>query len=104
MRSLLIISFACLLVAGILSSCKKEQNYTPNCNGAAKTYTLDAKPAIQSNCVSCHSNYGSYNGVKNDASAIRSAIANGSMPKNKNMSDADKDKVLCWIDAGAPNN
>lgn len=104
MRSIFPASFLFLLTTITVSSCKKEQDYTPNCNGAAKTYTLEAKPAIQSNCVSCHSNYGSYNSVKNDASAIRSAIANGSMPKGKSMSDSDKDNVLCWIDAGAPNN
>jgi uncharacterized membrane protein len=95
---------AVLTAALAYSACKKDSNYSPNCNGATKSYNADVKPTIQSNCTSCHSQYGSYNGVKNDASSIRSSIANGSMPKGKNMSDAEKDKVMCWIDAGCPNN
>lgn len=97
--------FAALLSTLFFLSCKKEnESYAPDCNGPAKTYSVDAKPAILSNCVNCHSQYGSYSGVKNDAAAIRSSIANGSMPKGKTMSDSEKDKVICWIDAGALNN
>ncbi|MFM2135487.1 MAG: hypothetical protein RL021_887 [Bacteroidota bacterium] len=85
-------------------SCKKQEDYSPDCSGAPKTFSADAKPALQSNCVSCHSQYANYNTVKNEAASIRSAIANGSMPKGKKMSDSDKNKVMCWIDSGAPNN
>ena len=89
----------------VLGSCKKDSSdYQPDCSGPAKSYLTDVKPTVLSNCVSCHSQYGSYNGVKNDAASIRSTIANGSMPKGKAMSDAEKNKVMCWIDAGAPNN
>ncbi|MFM8431827.1 MAG: hypothetical protein ACKOA1_03430 [Bacteroidota bacterium] len=94
-----------LVITFIAFSCKKDaSNYQPDCSGPAKSYLVDVKPAILSNCVSCHSQYGSYNGMKNDANAIRASIANGSMPKGKSMSDAEKNKVMCWIDAGAPNN
>jgi uncharacterized membrane protein len=85
-------------------SCTKQENYSPDCSGAPKTFSADAKPALQSNCVSCHSQYANYNSVKNEAASIRSAIANGSMPKGKKMSDTDKNKVMCWIDSGTPNN
>jgi hypothetical protein len=28
----------------------------------------------------------------------------GSMPKNSTLTNDQKDKIICWIDAGAPNN
>jgi hypothetical protein len=105
MKRLATLLFTLTTFSLLISACKKDdKNYEPDCNGPAKTYALDVKPAITANCVSCHSQYNTYNGVKNDAAAIRSSIANGSMPKGKKMSDADKNNVICWIDAGAPNN
>lgn len=94
-----------IIAFSVFCSCKKDaSDYQPDCSGPAKSYLTDVKPTVLSNCVGCHSQYGSYNGVKNDAASIRSTIANGSMPKGKTMSDAEKNKVMCWIDAGAPNN
>ena len=102
-RARIIILFSISLAVSFFA-CKKDKNYTPDCSGGTKSYASDVTPVVQSNCLNCHGQYGSYNGLKNDASSVRNAIANGSMPKGKTMSDAEKNKVLCWIDAGAPNN
>ena len=91
----------------VFVSCKKKDTtkaeYSPNCTGT-KSYTTDVKPLIQSYCVSCHSNYGTYAGAKASASSIRSSIVGGSMPKGSTLSDDQKNNIVCWIDAGMPNN
>lgn len=89
-------------------TCKKKEtstssSYTPTCNGT-KSYSVDVKPLMQSYCVSCHSSYSSYSSVKSSASSIRSSIVSGSMPKGTSLSDDQKNKIVCWIDAGSPNN
>lgn len=92
------------------TACKKNKTttstaavFTPSCNGT-KSYASNVSPLIQSNCVSCHSQYSSYSGVKSASSSIRNVIVNGSMPKNGSLSDDQKNAIVCWIDAGAANN
>ncbi|MEJ0106233.1 MAG: hypothetical protein WDO19_28400 [Bacteroidota bacterium] len=36
--------------------------------------------------------------------AIRAAVASGEMPKTGSITTAQKNSILCWIDAGASNN
>lgn len=87
-----------------LSSCKKSnQDFVPSCSGTS-TYSADAKPVFQSKCVSCHSNYGNYSQVVASKNSIRTTIINGSMPKGGSLTDAQKNAIICWIDAGAQNN
>ena len=87
--------------------CKKNDTtvdgFTPTCSGT-QSYTTDVKPLLQSYCVGCHNQYGSYSSVKSDMSAIRTYIVNGSMPKGSSLTSDQKNKIVCWIDAGAPNN
>ena len=100
--SLIIYVVSCTIV-----SCKKTSTtttaYAPTCN-SVKSYSVDARPVIQGNCVSCHSSYSSYSGASSSASSIRSSIINGTMPKGSTLTSAQKDNIICWIDAGAPNN
>ena len=35
---------------------------------------------------------------------IRAAVLSGSMPKNGSLTAAQKNSIICWIDAGAANN
>jgi hypothetical protein len=95
-----------LICVAALSACKKTSStsYTPDCTGAAKSYSTDVAPLMTSSCVGCHGNYSSYSGVNSDKSNIRSNIVSGSMPKNGTFTDAQKNAVVCWIDNGAPNN
>lgn len=90
----------------IFITCKKKnstKNYTPNCSGT-KSYINDVAPLINSNCVSCHNTYTNYSAIKTSATSIRNAIVDGSMPKNSSLTEAQKNNIVCWIDAGAPNN
>jgi hypothetical protein len=98
----------CLLVIMVVSQCKKKETtstsaYTPNCNGTP-LFTSAVLPIIQSNCVSCHSSYNTYAGVKASVSAIRSEVVSGNMPKGGSLTTDQKNAIVCWIDAGAPNN
>lgn len=90
-----------------LAGCKKSSNtsstYTPTCTGT-KSFKNDVFPLIQSACNSCHANLSNYAQVSSLASSIRSTIVSGSMPKNSTLSNSQKDVIVCWIDAGFPNN
>ena len=99
-----------VFVTGLFfANCKKKgttattTTFQPNCT-SAKSYTTDVKPLIQSFCVSCHGSYGTYSGAKASGSSIRNSIVNGSMPKGSSLSDDQKNNIVCWIDAGMPNN
>jgi len=108
MKKLVLVSFLILLVVSFSTvSCKKTSTsataYTPTCS-SVKSYSIDARPAIQSSCVGCHSSYGTYSQVCSSASSIRSSIVNGTMPKGSTLTSAQKDNIICWIDGGAANN
>jgi hypothetical protein len=88
--------------------------FVPNCTGAATSFSSDVNPIFQSVCgqSSCH-NSGSVNGpgtlltyaqINSAKSLIRAAIISGAMPKTGTLSAAQKNSIICWIDAGAANN
>ena len=91
-----------------LNSCKKKNqestSYTPSCNSSIPSFSTTVSPIFQSYCVSCHSNYSSYSQISSSASSIRSVIVDGSMPKGTSLSESQKNSIVCWIDAGKPNN
>ena len=109
-----IVAFTGLVII-LLSSCAKGKvDYSPDCSGAAKTFSGDVSPIISSYCAipGCHA-AGSGNGpgaltiyseIFNARSSIRRQVGNGSMPKNNSLSNSQKDAIMCWIDSGAPNN
>ncbi len=106
-----------LVVSGmifLLATCKKEKKYEPDCSGGAKSFASDVSPLIASRCAitGCHAS-GSTNGpgaltnyveINAAKSRIRAAVVSGSMPKNGSLSDDEKNRIVCWIDAGAQNN
>jgi hypothetical protein len=92
------------VLAGACSKSSTTPIYTADCSGAAKSYSQDALPVINSACVSCHSEYSTYNGIAADKDAIRMTIINGSMPTKTTLTATQKNNVVCWIDSGAPNN
>jgi len=86
---------------------------TPTCTGT-QSFTNDVNPIIQATCAisGCHAN-GSVNGpgaltsysqIFNARAAIRTAIANGTMPKTGTLSTTDRNTIICWIDNGAASN
>ena len=98
-----IAAFVCSFVIISCNKTSTSATYTPTCNGI-KSYTSDVRPLIQGNCSSCHSNYSTYSQMSASASSIRSSIISGSMPKGTTLTSAQKDNIVCWIDAGTPNN
>lgn len=87
---------------------------TVDCNTISATFAANVNPLIQNSCAKagCH-NAGSANGpgalttyaqISAAKISIRSAVANGVMPKDATLSATQKATITCWIDAGAANN
>jgi hypothetical protein len=107
---------ALLILVVVGAACTKStgSDYTPDCT-TTKSYTSDVSPIIQSYCAA-NSGYhatGSHNGpgalssyqlVYNNRPAIRTAVANGSMPEGSSLTNAQKNAIICWIDNGAIDN
>ena len=112
-----------LIIVGVITviySCSKSggtnnPNPTPSvCDNISKTWSTDVSPLITSFCnqPGCH-NTGSVNGpgpltthaqVFAARSQIRDAVQSGRMPQNATLSAEQKNKIICWINNGAPNN
>ena len=106
-----IISILLIFTLGtVIHSCKKKNkedaqvSYTPSCSSSTPSFSATVKPLIQSACVSCHSEYSTYSQISASSSSIRSNVVSGSMPKGTTLSAAQKNSIVCWIDAGKPNN
>ena len=96
-----------LFSVALIVACKKSNTnpgFTPNCTGAAKSFSRDVFPVFKSVCSGCHSNFSSYSQIYADRSSIRSRIVDVSMPQNGSASTTQLNNVVCWIDNGAPNN
>jgi len=88
---------------------------TVNCTGVASSFSANVNPIIQSSCAtdaSCHGS-GSANGpgplltytqISNARIAIKTAVANGTMPKTGSLTTAQKNSIICWVDGGGLNN
>lgn len=58
---------------------------------------------IKPHCLSCHQQYSSYEGVKNEISNILNAVESNRMPKNAApLSRGKKELLAAWAAAGAP--
>jgi hypothetical protein len=85
------------------------------CSGPAKSFTTDVNPVIQGSCATSQGCHGvgstagpgpllTFSQVFNARTSIRSAVSSGRMPPNGSLSATQKNAIICWIDAGAPNN
>ena len=115
MRDLfLIISLSVCIVS--LSSCKKKDEYKNlDCSSINSSYTASIKPIIDANCTSsgCHDagsangNYTTYEGLLirvNNGTLSTRVLYTKDMPKNSSLSLEDRQKIKCWLDAGAQKN
>ena len=120
-KSILVVLAAFLLVA----SCSKGGSEEPggggngggtvNCTGVPSTFATTVNPIIQSTCATdatCHGT-GSANGpgplltysqIFAARINIKTAVGNGTMPKTGTLSTTQKNSIICWVDAGGPNN
>ena len=85
------------------------------------TFTRDVAPILYANCTTCHRPGGlgpmsllTFAGAKRAAARIRKAVSTGYMPpwhaeaphgtfvNDRRLSESDKQTIVRWIDAGAP--
>jgi hypothetical protein len=109
----------CLLL--LFTNCSKSSSSgggsgTPAyCDGVVSKYAVDVQPIISTSCLlgsNCHSagstNAGGeltdYTKVFNKRGQIRAAVNSGIMPQTGTLTEAQKKKIISWIDAGALNN
>ncbi len=100
-------------------SCGKGGGNTPvtpdPCAGTSYKFSTDVQPIINGTCANsanCHGtgslNSGGaltdYNKVFAKRSEIKYQISVGLMPKTGTLTDDQKNKIICWINSGAPNN
>jgi hypothetical protein len=88
---------------------------TVNCTGVASSFAANVNPIIQSTCATDATCHGSgsingpgplqtYNQINSARVAIKTAVGNGTMPKTGTLTTAQKNSIICWVDAGGPNN
>lgn len=90
------------------TSCKKKKNkITPVCDGTNATYNNTVKSIVNSNCVSCHSNYSSYSGLSSittNGQFTQHVLTDQDMPENGSLTSDQLNKIQCWVNNGYPEN
>ncbi|MCX2745291.1 hypothetical protein OO013_15540 [Mangrovivirga sp. M17] len=82
---------------------------------ASISFNSDVEPLIQNNCAvpGCHVAgtgrvvFANYNDIQANASNIRQRVSTGIMPPQNSgydLTQQQRDDIVCWIDAGAKNN
>ena len=86
------------------------------CSGVTNNkFAADVNPIIQSTCATnsgCHGTGSSngpgelltYNQIFNARVNIRTSVSNGTMPKTGSLTAAQKNSIICWVEAGGQNN
>jgi hypothetical protein len=117
MKKMLSLVACIVLIVVLVNSCKKDsENDSPpvDCSTITTTFSGTVSPLISSSCAKpdCHA-AGSSNGpgaltnytqIFNSRARIREAVASGEMPQDATFSANQKAIIMCWVDAGAPNN
>jgi hypothetical protein len=105
----------CALIFSLLLSGCRDDLRNIDCANVSASYTNDIRPIVNANCNSsgCH-NAGSSNGDFTTYAGLKAKADDGSldqrvnirkdMPKNGSLSKADRSKIRCWINNGAPQN
>jgi hypothetical protein len=107
---------AVVLTAGVQGA-----QQTPEATRPVPTYTKDVAPILYKNCTTCHRpgeiapmSLLTYKDARPWAKSIREEVASGMMPpwhadpahgrfvNDRRLSDADKDTIVGWASAGAP--
>lgn len=72
---------------------------TPPDPCAAGAWTHYGDYFFETSCKSCHAHYASLTETRRD-SKVRGVVASGEMPRDRTLSEAEKQWVLEWIDCG----
>lgn len=93
---------------------EQDQYGITQCDTTAMSFSLDIKPIIEANCVSCHTPGGErestpfndYDGIVSYADQVAERVKGvGSiMPPSGAIPVCDQQKIESWVKAGAPNN
>ena len=113
------ITLLILLAFSGLGGCyydKEELLYpgSTDCQLNAK-FAANVNPIIQSKCAispDCHASGSTntagpltnYTQIHNLSAVIKGQVISGLMPKTGSLTSAELQTIVCWIDAGAPNN
>jgi len=100
-------------IIALEASCNKTETFTPVCDGSSPTYDADISLIIQQNCNQCHGS-GSSNGDLSTYAGISTVTSNGkfeqevltnqTMPQNGSLTEAQLNKIKCWVENGYPEN
>ncbi|MDP4797829.1 MAG: hypothetical protein NWR50_03110 [Crocinitomicaceae bacterium] len=99
--------FLPVLVISTFTFCKKSKNnITPVCDGSNPTYTNFVADLIASKCASCHdySTYAKLSAITSNGQFTNTVLTDQTMPKNNSISEADLNKLQCWVENGFPEN
>lgn len=102
----------------LLYACSKgggSSSTTDPCAGLSFKFLTEVQPIINTTCANSSNCHGSgstnsggpltdYDKIFAKSSNIKFQIESGLMPKNGTLSATDKNKIICWINSGAPNN
>jgi hypothetical protein len=122
MKKIIISAILFATIAFTITSCSKSSS-TDNtgggggttCAGVTSKFASDVQPIFASSCAvssGCHGTgstnsggpFTNYTLIEAKKAAIKAAVQNGSMPKSGSLSQAQKNAIICWVDAGALNN
>lgn len=95
-------------------TCRKNEYKNLDCS-TATSYTNEIKPILAANCTSsgCHgsgSSYGDFTTYTGFVAKVenktveKEVLDKKTMPPSGALSLDDRNKIKCWIDAGAQNN
>ena len=109
---------ACVVAVGVIGM---RDRASLGAQSSAPTFTADVAPILYKNCTTCHRTGGlgpfsliEYDSAKKKVDEIHDAVSSGYMPpwhadaphgtfvNDRRLSDADKQTLIRWLDAGAP--
>jgi hypothetical protein len=103
--------FATIILFFFLLSCTKKDSTATSICDSSISYKSTVKQIFVTNCSSagCHDgnnlpSLADYQTAHDASAQIKTAVANGVMPKNATLSATDKSAIICWVSNGAQNN
>lgn len=108
-RKAYLLLFLLVSLSACLTNVDEEEELDP-C--ADITFSVNVKPIIDANCVSCHSTSGqasflnleTYAAVAASAASVKAEVVSKDMPIGGTLTNEEIAAISCWVDAGALNN
>lgn len=104
-----LIQYTVLVLMLFLASCGNYQNDSSfkvrdiQLSEVELDFATIKSAILTPHCISCHSQYSSYNGIRRDISTIVAVVDNERMPKNAPaLSSNLKELLRAWNERGAP--